>query len=534
MQFINPVEILELDTSEISAVDNSLIKKAKRKLFAEIELSDNGHLQYKGLSLTKTDCEKAIDELESPSALEYYSHLAKNNLLNDFLVNGNDKLFTSFIQESIYKLPEFIKFISPFYAPKFDKAILKAFVDEDSEKLRSILRTQTLISTTDLNDAFKSLSIEILYRIQQIDSLTKDIKNEESKYSDDDIDEVFDLIVDLFPTEILNQLPAFFQSQINKIAAAINFLQLAIWNEFNTTAVSLHLLEHLLELNIETVSKPTFQKNYNIVKRKHKERIEQEKNAPTLKKWAYILITIQDLIKSVENKNVQASESLNKIKQIVTLTELNALPSYANEIRTQIVYSIRSLSVSCWNSYKDLKSAMALNTIASTISVDDDVKSKLLQDLNDFRELESKYKDSLVCFFCSKNTPDSSASFKTKLYKENKRTYFPKRSVEFSYVEVTIPRCSDCKSLHTAKDSLLSTQNLVAVILGGLGALIFNDSPIVGGIVGLVIGWIIGDLFDHNNLNKSKVKSTAFSKLSEYTLVKERLQDGWSLSRPIA
>ncbi len=61
MQFINPVEILELDTSEISAVDNSLIKKAKRKLFADIDLSDNGHFEYKGLSLQEA-CEFVVND----------------------------------------------------------------------------------------------------------------------------------------------------------------------------------------------------------------------------------------------------------------------------------------------------------------------------------------------------------------------------------------------------------------------------------------------------------------------------------------
>ena len=138
MQFLNPIELLELENADVAAIDNSVIKKAKRKLFAEIDLSDNGHFDYKGISLTKTDCEKVIDDLENNNALEFYSHLSSNKLLNDFLVNGNDKLFTSFKQESIYKLPEFIKFISPFFAPKFDKAILKAFADADEEKLRSI------------------------------------------------------------------------------------------------------------------------------------------------------------------------------------------------------------------------------------------------------------------------------------------------------------------------------------------------------------------------------------------------------------
>lgn len=139
MQFLNPIELLELENVDVAVIDNTVIKKAKRKLFAEIDLSENGHLDYKGILLTKSDCEKVIDDLENINALEFYSHLSSNKLLNDFLVNGNDKLFTSFIQESIYKLPDFIKFISPFFAPKFDKAILKAYVDKDEVKFRNIL-----------------------------------------------------------------------------------------------------------------------------------------------------------------------------------------------------------------------------------------------------------------------------------------------------------------------------------------------------------------------------------------------------------
>ena len=86
-----------------------------------------------------------------------------------------------------------------------------------------------------------------------------------------------------------------FQSQINKIAASINFLQIAIWEKFNIksvfyTEVCLQLLEFLLELNIESVSKPTFQKNYEIVKKKYDDRIEQEKNEPLIKDWADLLI----------------------------------------------------------------------------------------------------------------------------------------------------------------------------------------------------------------------------------------------------
>ena len=389
MNFINPIEILELENTDIAVIDNSIVKKAKRKLFADIDLSDNGHLDYKGLSLTKTDCEKVIDELENTNALEFYSHLVSNKLLNEFLVNGNERLFESFKQESIYKLPEFVKFISPYFSPKFDRAILKAFTDEDVERLRNILRTQVLISTADLNLAFKGLSIEIQNRLQKVDAITKDIKNEESDYSDEDIDEVIDLVKDLFPKELLNQLPPYFQSQINKIAASINFLQLAIWNEFGNSHVALNLLEHLLELNIESVSKPTFQKNYEIVKRKHIDQLEQEKFAPILKVWAETLLNLRTIHTKIEESKMKPKDALGTINSI-PIEDLNKLESFADEIRISIAFMLRGISVSMWNIHHDIDTAIKTITKALSINLTSENKTKLNADFSKLKELKKE------------------------------------------------------------------------------------------------------------------------------------------------
>ena len=389
MNFINPIEILELENTDIAVIDNSIVKKAKRKLFADIDLSDNGHLDYKGLSLTKTDCEKVIDELENTNALEFYSHLVCNKLLNEFLVNGNERLFESFKQESIYKLPEFVTFISPYFSPKFDRAILKAFTGEDVERLRNILRTQVLISTADLNLAFKGLSIEIQNRLQKVDAITKDIKNEKSDYSDENINEVIDLVKDLFPKELLNQLPPYFQSQINKIAASINFLQLAIWNEFGNSHVALNLLEHLLELNIESVSKPTFQKNYEIVKRKHIDQLEQEKFAPILKVWAETLLNLRTIHTKIEESKMKPKDALGTINSI-PIEDLNKLESFADEIRISIAFMLRGISVSMWNVHHDIDTAIKTITKALSINLISENKTKLNADFSKLKELKKE------------------------------------------------------------------------------------------------------------------------------------------------
>jgi hypothetical protein len=280
-------------------------------------------------------------------------------------------------------LPEFVDFISPFFSAKIDHILLKSFQNKDLELFSSALRAEYLISKSDLNTAYKSLGNEIQQRIAATDKLTKEIKEEESNYTDDNIDDVVQVIKDRFPVEFLNKLPIYFQSQINKVASAINFLQIPIWNEFTTTSVPLSLLEYLLELNIESVSKPTFEKNYNIVKKKHEERIEQENNAPLIKEWAKILISIQSKVDDVENETLKASDALSFIKSSFDLSELNNLPSFANEIRTQIGYSIRSMSIASWNKQSDIKNALALINYSLRIKVNESAKSKFQQDKNE-------------------------------------------------------------------------------------------------------------------------------------------------------
>ena len=80
---------MDLQYLETTSIDNSVIKKAKARLYAEIELSDEGAVDYKGILITKEDCEKAIDQLEDRLFLEYYYHLASNQLLNNFLISTN-------------------------------------------------------------------------------------------------------------------------------------------------------------------------------------------------------------------------------------------------------------------------------------------------------------------------------------------------------------------------------------------------------------------------------------------------------------
>lgn len=387
MQYINPIEILGLsNVADTTKIDIETIKKAKRKLFADIDLSDNGFFEYYGLKLTKGDCEKAIDQLANNDLKEFYLYLASNKKLNSFLVNGNDDVFTYFKQDGIFKLPEFITFISTYFAPKFDKVLLNAFENGDVEKTKSILKTSFLISQSDINIAFKGVTNHINSEIYDVDEITKEIRNENSAYNEITINGIIKIVQESFPNQILNCLPQYFQSQILKIANSLNYLNVAIWEKFDNTQVCNDLLEHILTLNIGGLDKPTFEKNYLIVKKKNEERKAEEKFSPILKKYASYIIEIKSKIDGVKNKTISSSTIKYWVEDKIKTNEINQLDSTFNELKSQVAIHLKILSVEIWNNYSDLETSFYLITIADSISnievsfkkIISEAKSKLL------------------------------------------------------------------------------------------------------------------------------------------------------------
>ncbi len=537
MNFINPIEILKLQNATYAgSIDPDTIKREKRKLFAEIELSDKGLYNYYGLDITKSDCEKAINELDNEEKKEFHYYLTTNPSLNNFLTTGNEKLFNSFSQESIYKIPEFISFINPFFSERFDKTLLRAFKANDTKLLTSILRTQILVNQSNINVAFKSVSNEIKNRIEEVNKITEEIKNNERDCDEESIGEIVTQIKKDFPVELINTLPSYFQSQINKIGSAINFLDLAIDKEFGISESSMHLMEHLLKLNIESVGKKTFESNFEITKRRHDEKIEQEKNAPLLKKWALVLQRIRAIDDEVENKTTSSKTVIQELEHLFSIQELNSLPSFGEEIKTQIAFSIRSLSISIWNKQEDIKNSLNTIDLALKIESDPESKTKFQKDKVDLLALQDKYKGVLVCHFCEKNSPDENSKINKTLYLVTNRSRWGNtRRVQYSTSAATIPRCSSCKQTHEKGNNYFYLTLFGLMVLGGIiGSMIEEQPVIIAGLIGGAIGYFAGKAIENNIYEKDNIKSSSNSSLSKHPVVIDRVRQGWSFSKPSA
>jgi hypothetical protein len=528
MHYINPIEILDL--SNVAEISSEIIKKAKRRLFADIDLSDDQIFDYHGAKYTKSDCETAIDGL-TEEFKEYYVYLLSNQKLNNFLASGSAEVFAGFQKHTLFDSPQFIHFISPFFSLRCNDLMLIALKSNDAELIENIIATCYLIEQVDFNIAFASTSSHIQNKISEINKIKEDIENEIGYFTEENVEELIDLVSQNFPIKALNSLPQYFQSQILMIAQSINYLAIAIWHAFNTTQVPNDLIEYLLNLNIGGLDRPTFENNFKIISKKHNERIEQAKNAPLLKKWTTVLLNVRDVIKKVENKTTSSSEAYQHIKDLFDLSELNSLPSFADEIRTQIGYSIRSLSISIWNIQSDIKIAQGTINLALQINLDNDAKERFKQDQTDLSEIENKYRGVLVCHFCDKNTPDESSKITKMIYKETSRSA---SRVQFSYVDIFIPRCKSCQTIHSKGRERYRMFLIHGIVAGAIIGAMIDEHFIIGGFIGCAIGSIAGTLMERSLFRKESIKEVSDSTLKQHPILSQRMKEDWAFDQPRA
>jgi hypothetical protein len=390
MQFINPIELLSLQDTPVPEINSAIIRKAKRKVLADIELSDAGFIFYNGSQVNKSDTDKAINELDFKEKIEFFHFIANNKDLNNFLTSGNLRLFNSFKVESIFKLPDFINFISPYFTKQYDRSLLTAFQNNDEITFRKIISIQPLVTSADKDRAYKSVSNAIKERIKEIDELTTEIKNEESIYDENDIDEVFDLVQEKLNVNIINALPQYFQSLRNHVANCVRNLSVNIFNAFGDSPLALDIIGYALDFETDGLTKQKLSDDYNQINEINDRHLEEIQQAPILQKYAGILIGIRNKLDEIEKINTTAYSVNSWTTTNISVNEINLLDSSFNEIRNQIALGLRALSIGVWNKFNDIN--VAINLINSALSINSNLETKnnLTDAKNQLAELKRK------------------------------------------------------------------------------------------------------------------------------------------------
>lgn len=385
MQYINPFDLLGITTENLSEVNSYSINKSKRKLIAEIELSDTNTIVHNGVELNKGDCIKIIDELDNKDFKEFHFFIYGNLTLKKFLTTGDIGFFENFQTESIYNLPEFLDFISPFFSQQYDRILFDNYKHANQKNLIKLLANKPIVSASYYEKCFKTT----YSYIKEIDNEIKNIISEISIGKSSFINKQFVgldlLIVEKVNIELLNLLPSYFQSLRNQLAMSIRNLARDINNKpFEYFEPAFRIIEVAYNISIDALTKQTISKGYFVIKKNYEDEASklevanrEDENRRIIAKWTEIENQLENiLIEIIDGSSkfipINFLSIDLAIQQVAKIEELNLLSKNFQGIRNRIAFLIQRLANTLNNDpYNNYKIAQEIILLAKRIIVDD-------------------------------------------------------------------------------------------------------------------------------------------------------------------
>ena len=407
MQYINPFELLNITSNNLNEVSNIDIIKAKRKLIAEIELSDNHTFSYSGIELNKGDCLKAIDDLDIHLKKEFHFNIFQNIPLDRFLTKGDPEFFYNYQSESIYKDPKFIDFISGYFSAQYNKVLSENFKKSNFALVSKLLSITPLTNVAYYENCYRLTYSYVSEIKKEIDDIINDIKISKSSLIADDFSGLETLMVARLNIQLINLLPYYFQVLRNQLAFSISNLAVLINNDpYNLYDPAYKVIKMANNISTDALTKKKLTTDYSIIKNNYQREFNEQqakKDAEfevILLKWKTIASQIEIIrtkIEKTENSTIQRdlylevfingqieiilwdfSNLADLINRILDPSGLNAISNDYQRIRNNVTDEVHSLAKTLNNSpHHNFKEAYAIISIAKSIKVDGKVQDAI-------------------------------------------------------------------------------------------------------------------------------------------------------------
>jgi hypothetical protein len=546
MDFINPIEVLSLGTGSEGSVDLALLRKAKRKIQAEIDLSDDGYLTYHGRKLTLTDCEPAFSEVENSESYLFYKSLLASPKLNSFLAAGGTSIFSELKRESIYTDSNFIKFISPYFSERYNQALLNAFESNKPEELAKIVHFKPLVSASYLDACFKGVYLLMQSHTREVGDAAAKIKAGDYATDNSRVVALLKNTVGSFSAGLLNQLPDYFQNTLNNHAQALRNFGVQHYNKSDETSTAIQLLDLATSIRAEPLVLDDIKKVFKQISDIRDSRLAREKFKPVVERVDALRKSLNDINTKLKAKAGSSADLLAKLDSMYSIQEVNAIPDSLIDVRDLFALTLRNLSISAWNNDNDILWSSSLIERALSVNVSRETKDTLLKEKNEIAVLEAKYKSVLACWFCETSMLDEKATYSRNVYKVTGRSYRGRtRKVSYSIKQLSFARCKQCKRTHlkgTVRYWLTFLGGGLLVLALGIGlaiAFTSTQADTESGfwfvlILALIAAHFIGRYMEGRLLASVGVRSKYTKSLSQHPMMEALRKDDWSWSKPAA
>lgn len=388
MIYINPFDLLLSITSDNTSDGNDLaIKKAKRKLFAEIELSDSQTILYEEVELNKSNCIKILDELDDKNKFDFHLFIFYQKNLLSFLTRNDLIFFEKYQVESIYKSIDFINFISPYFSESYNSALLKNIRYNNYANVEKILSVPPIVNEQYLDKCYNGSYVFLKNVEAEINTIIRDIDAGRYPLLSKKCDGISNVVTEKVNISIVNKLPSYFQSIRNQLAEAINNLSTVVYNEPNSFIVpAFKLMEIAKAITTDGLTQQKITKDYFIVKKE----LDKEKHKLVLDKCNEIIADVISKLQAIDNKTISAAAVNDWANSTIEISFINALDMSFQGVKDDIALCLKALSVAVWNNFSYSEYAESILAKALNINTSEEVKAQLNEANNTLRGLKSK------------------------------------------------------------------------------------------------------------------------------------------------
>jgi hypothetical protein len=235
VRYISPIRHLEIDTNQVDATGNlpkSVLNLAKKRLLAEIDLSQTQTVWVGSIEMTKNDVLKWFEALTQSGEFGFHVLIARDGILLDFLekqhLEAGERFNWYYYQDekANFKNINFISFISLYYKTSFNKILIDA-LEKQNERLVDTLLNQNPVLMTGFDEDSTWLKIQhyVKDKLERFEGVVIDIKNKKN-YTTDELKQYYDTDMLL----CLNHLPDSFQKLRDDYGVALINLSGFSWN----------------------------------------------------------------------------------------------------------------------------------------------------------------------------------------------------------------------------------------------------------------------------------------------------------------
>jgi hypothetical protein len=167
MQYLSPSTFSGETLS--ASLDIKAIQLARKKLFADLELSGGSTIELNGKAFTKNDIIQYFESLLKEDALSYHNAVGEDQVMLIFLEHAWIGRKEKFQNNSLYEDVQFIQWISPYFCNSFITFMEACFQAPDEEGLTALLNNRLLMTPGDIEKCWEAVTRFIMNDIATLE-----------------------------------------------------------------------------------------------------------------------------------------------------------------------------------------------------------------------------------------------------------------------------------------------------------------------------------------------------------------------------